>query len=303
MGRTVTLLAAVGLRVAIDDVIATERFDLSTTGDRLLLVGDVSPLMALLLGMPTKQLEDEERPPVGWARIASGSLAVLGLDVTNGAYAAETGMAPLDPPLPPDWSAADYVTWSARLSTLGKTSASRAVEALERVGLAKAGKRSTASLAIPERRALVLAAAYVSSPKVLIAEAPLRGLDANGSAFVLAALGSVTDGRSAIVSSDRLVAGSPEMFIAKQASDVAYFARGELLTKGTPPIVFGAGRLYGLTVRHNADALRDELSRRGIEMRGGPLRFSVTLPEGATPTDVLVAADVASASVVEISEL
>lgn len=298
-----TLFAASGLRVAIDDVVATERFDLTTTGDRLLLVGDVSALMALLLGMPTKRLDDDLEAPAGWARVASGSLTVLGVDVTAEDHASRLGMAPLDPPLPPDWSAGEYVTWSARLSTLGKASASRAEEALERVGLAKAAKRSTASLAVPERRALILAAAYVSSQSALVVEAPLRGLDAQGAAFVLTALGAVTEGRAAIVSSDRLGAGSPEMFIAKQASDLAYFARGELITKGTPPLVLKGGRLYGLTVRHNADALREALVSRGIEMRGGPLRFSVTLPEGATPTDVLIAADAASASVVEISEL
>jgi ABC-2 type transport system ATP-binding protein len=283
----VTLLRASGLRIAIDGVIAVEAFDLETVGDRLLLVGDVSALTALFAGSSV--------------RIVSGSLAIADAPFEAPRY--DVAVALLDPPLPGDQTAMEYVTWRARLVSLGRGAEARAKDALERTGLTRGAGRPLASFAVPERRALQFAAACVGSPAVIVAEAPLRGLDAEASAFVLAALAGVTNGRGAIVTADRLIPGSPEMFLAKQASDLAYFIGGTLVTRGAPPVLLASGRRFGVTVRANADALRATLTARGVEVSGGPLRYAIAVPEGWTPTDVLIAADESGASVVEIGEL
>jgi len=52
---------------------------------------------------------------------------------------------------------------------------------------------------------------------------------------------------------------------------------------------------------HGAAAtLVTELLARGIDLRGGPVRFSAALPAGVTSREILVAATIARAAIVEM---
>ena len=73
---------------------------------------------------------------------------------------------------------------------------------------------------------------------------------------------------------------------------------GELVLQATPSSMLAGARCYELTVVAGADALREALARRGVELNGGPQHFSVTLPGELGPSDVLAAAASARASVV-----
>ncbi len=304
-----TLLVCRDARVAIDGVVALERFDLATTGARLALAGDVAPLFALWMGVPlgaatlARAASTDVATPEGLATLASGTMTLAGLDVESGAHAIAVGAAPLDPPVPLDMATIEYVTWSGRLKGAGRAAARSAQRALDVVGLGRAAKRSLATLSLPERRALVLAAAIVAEPRVLVAEGPLSDLDGPAALFVSAALEGAAEGRGLVVSIGRTTPGSPEGRLAAHVSDLAFFSRGELILAGSPPLVAASARLYGLTVRSNADALRAELASRGIALRGGPLRFSVELPEGKDTGDVLAAAATARSAVVELLSL
>lgn len=306
---TAPLFEAHELRVAVDGAVALERLDLTTEGSRLALVGDVAPLLSLLMNVPlgaatlARAAAVELAAPEGLATVASGSLRLLGVDVATGEHAAIVGAVPLDPPMPPDFTATEYVVWRGRLSGLGRTSTSSAARALESVGLGRAGKRVLRTLSIPERRALVFAGGLVSSPQIIVAELPLTELEGPGAAFVSAALAAATEGRSAIVSLGRTAAGTPEGRVAAASTDLAFVSRGELVLSGAPAEIVSRARLYGLTVRSNAEALRAELAARGIELRGGPLRFSAALPDGTDTRDILAAAAAARSAVVELLSL
>lgn len=309
------LLDAHAARIAVDDVVALDGITATTRGDRVLCAGDTGALFAALTGVP---LSASRRPPAaaaaaavddaldapGEARVVAGRLAIAGRDVTRGAHRAACGVAPLDPPLPLAWTADAYVGWSARLAgETARAAAELAPVALARVGLGAAGKRAIRTLALPERRALVLAQAIATAPAVLIAEDPLVGLDDGAAAFVLAALAGATEGRGALLTTARLDVDGPRGVVVRGATDVLVLLGGELAFAGAFAEIAAGGRTYALTVHSNAEPLREELAARGIALRGGPTRFCAALPEGATTRDIVLAATRCRAAIVELIPL
>ncbi|WP_437812084.1 ABC transporter ATP-binding protein [Sorangium sp. So ce1078] len=307
------LLDARAARIAVDDVVAIDALTAEARGDRVLCAGDTGALFAALTGIPFSAVrapapgaaaDDARDEAPGEARVVAGRLEVAGRDVARSAHRAASGAAPLDPPLPLAWTVDAYVAWGARLSGASPRAAAEMVPAaLARVGLAAARKRTLRTLALPERRALVLAQAIVTAPAVLIAEDPLVGLDDGAAGFVLAALAGATEGRGALLTAARLDVEGPRGVLVRGATDVLVLAGGELAFSGTFAEVAASGRVYTLTVRSNAELLREELAARGIALRGGPARFSAALPEGATTRDVVLAATRCRAAIVELAPL
>ena len=304
----VPLIEAAGARVAIDGR-ASLTLDCVVAGPRLVVGGDVGPLLSLLMNLPmgaamrARAVEAFPLDPEGVATVASGTIALAGHDVGSGAHVRHVGAAPFDPPLPPDFTVRGYVEWSARLADLGKLVRSRSMEALERVGLQKAASRLLRTLSPVEKRVLLLAHAAVASPAVIVAETPIADLDGEAAAFVMTALSRVCEGRASILSVARVTPGTPEATLVERADHLLYVSGGELLLSGPPREILARGRHYGLTVSTNVDALRAELETRGLSLTGGPARFSVALPEGKETSDILAAASAARAAVVELLAL
>ncbi|MBL8743297.1 MAG: ABC transporter ATP-binding protein [Myxococcales bacterium] len=310
------LLVAAGARVLVDDAVAVASFDLSTGGRQLVLAGGVAPLFALLSNIPLGAREaaeaasrDELVPSLGRAR-ASGSFTIAGRDVTRGEHVGFVGVAPFDPPLPSDGSATSYVTLATRLALLARglrvgegESARRARDALVKLGLQNPDRRTLRSLALPERRVLVLAAALASDPTVIVADRPLLGLEGEAAAFVLTAMRAAFEGRGSIVVVDRLAAGTPEGDLTRRASDVAVFFGGELALAGDPAIVLAKSRLYRVVVASNAERLQAALAARGMALEGGPAQFSLATSTDEAVSDVLRAASEVRSAVVEIVPL
>ncbi len=167
-------------------------------------------------------------------------------------------------------------------------------------GSTAARRKATGALSLWERRALGLAQAIATGPEVLVAEAPLAGLEGDAADRVLEAVTAASEGRRALLSAARLDAGSAEGTLARGASHLVVLANGEVAIEGPPGELFGGARVYALTVRSNAQPLRAALAARGISLAGGPVRFSAALPAGASTRDILEAALAARAAVVEM---
>lgn len=299
----VAVLHADEARIAVDDVVAMEKLTVQTRGDRVLCAGDTEVLFAALTGVPlrsrSRSVSEDDMP--GEASVMAGSLFIAGRDVAKREHFDIVGAAPVDVPLPPKMTVLDYVTWSARLA--GETprhARELAMSALERVGLAGAMKRDVSTLDVPSRRVLALAHAASANPEVLIVESPLAGLEAAPAAFVMNAIARVTDGRKAIFSVRKIEPGTPEGNLALGATDILVFASGALVMEATPEELFASVRVYGVTIRKNGGAFRDELEARGLGVKGGPLRMSVTLPGEATTKEIMAAASKARAPIVEL---
>lgn len=296
------LLSAQGARIAVDGVTAIDGLTLETRGDHVAIAGEPRALMAAITGVPLADpADDDEGAPSGEALVVAGTLSLAAKDVASRAHLGVMGAAPLDPPLPPGLSVHEYVAWSARLAGASKSAARDLAEtALARAGLAEARKKRLDVLGVPERRVLSLAQAIVMGPEVLVAESPLAGLEGSAAAFVMRALYAVSDGRRALVSIARVDAASAEGALARGASHLVLMAGGEVALEGTPGDLFAASKIVSLLVRGNVEPLRAELAAHGIDLIGGPTRFSAHLPAGATPRQILVAAASARASVLEM---
>jgi ABC-2 type transport system ATP-binding protein len=295
------VLEAEEARVAVDGVTAIDRLTLTTSGDHVLVGGDARALFAAITGVPLADPEADEGALPGEAFVVAGALRLVGRSVGERAHVAVMGAAPLDPPMPGRWTAAGYVRWGARLAGVKRGDAGDlAGPALARVGLAAAANKRLSALGKPERRALALAQAIVAGPEVLVAEAPLAGLEGAAAAFVMKALKAAIEGRRALVSAARLDAGSAEGALARGASHLVVLAGGEVAVEGPPSELYAAARVLAVTVRTNAEPLREALLARGIALRGGPSRFAATLPPGLGARDVLAAAASVRAAVVEV---
>ena len=295
------LLSASEARIAIDGVTAIERLTLESRGDHVAIAGEPRALMAAITGVPLADPSAQDGDPPGEALVVAGSLSIAGHDVAERAHLATIGAAPLDPPLPPAFTAIEYVAWSARLAGSPPRAARDLAEAaLARIALADARKKKLNALSWPERRALSLAQAIVMGPDVLVAESPLASLEGAAAAYVMRALLAASEGRRAIVSIARLDEGSAEGALARGASHLVVLAGGEVAVEGAPADLFAASKIVSLLVRTHVEPLRAELAARGIELHGGPARFSARLPAGATPRDILVAASAARSAVLEL---
>ena len=91
------------------------------------------------------------------------------------------------------------------LTTAAGIPASRADEALERVGLASASRRRVGGFSLGMRQRVGLAGALLGDPEVLILDEPANGLDPEGVRWLRAFLrGQAEDGRTVLVSSHLL---------------------------------------------------------------------------------------------------
>ena len=97
------------MRVDDAGVAAIDGLTLATTTTRAVVLGAARALFEAASGI---------RP------IAHGSLRVLGVPIAHAIAEGLVAGAPLDVPLPPDWTARAYVTWSARLAGNDKAKAS-----------------------------------------------------------------------------------------------------------------------------------------------------------------------------------
>ncbi|MFC4065489.1 ABC transporter ATP-binding protein [Actinoplanes subglobosus] len=114
---------------------------------------------------------------------SSGSVRVFDLDpvTQTDRVRARVGYMPENDCLPPDVSAAEFVTHLARMSGLPKTAArERASEALRHVGLYEERYRQIGGYSTGMKQRVKLAQALVHDPDLLLLDEPTNGLDPAG---------------------------------------------------------------------------------------------------------------------------
>ena len=119
----------------------------------------------------------------------SGSARVFGLDPTvdTDKVRSRVGYMPEHDCLPPDVSAAEFVTHLGRISGLPRTAArERASEALRHVGLYEERYRQIGGYSTGMKQRVKLAQALVHDPDLLLLDEPTNGLDPAGRDAMLA---------------------------------------------------------------------------------------------------------------------
>ncbi|MCS6900968.1 MAG: hypothetical protein RMJ98_13095 [Myxococcales bacterium] len=184
MSEPLLLLDAV--RVSPWESPGHEPLSLCIEGPRVLLIGDVEPVLGPLLRR---------------AVIQEGVFRLQGQPLPE-VSPSSVGLVPLDPSLPLQLAPLEVVTLGARvLGIPGKSATALAAKLCRVVGLGAWASRPLGSLHVAYRRLTLLALALVHEPSVLVLEAPLAGLEPQAADYVAQAILQVTAGKGALISS------------------------------------------------------------------------------------------------------
>jgi ABC-2 type transport system ATP-binding protein len=116
----------------------------------------------------------------GYMPATDGKAIVAGYDVLEHPIEAKrrTGYLPETPPLYPDMTVADYLTFCARIKGVARSDrASRLKSVMERTQIADMANRHCGKLSKGYRQRVGLAQALLHNPDVLILDEPTAGLD------------------------------------------------------------------------------------------------------------------------------
>jgi ABC-2 type transport system ATP-binding protein len=172
--------------IATTELIRTDRLT-KTYGGRVTaladLTVDVEPGVIGLVGANGAGKSTFIKIMLGLLAPTSGSVRVFGLDPTvePDKVRARVGYMPEHDCLPPDVSAAEFVTHLGRISGLPRTAArERASEALRHVGLYEERYRQIGGYSTGMKQRVKLAQALVHDPDLLLLDEPTNGLDPAG---------------------------------------------------------------------------------------------------------------------------
>lgn len=213
---------------------------------------------------------------LGLLEPTAGNLKVLGLDpITDGARVrARVGYMPEHDCLPPDLSAAEFVTHLARVSGLPAPAArERASETLRHVGLYEERYRQIGGYSTGMKQRVKLAQALVHDPELLLLDEPTNGLDPAGRRTMLELIGRIgTEFGISIVVCSHLLGEIESICTSLVAIDGGRLLRSASLSDMTQH----SDQLL-VEVDEGADALAERLSVAGLEVAAGGRGLRVRL--------------------------
>jgi ABC-type multidrug transport system ATPase subunit len=234
----------------------------------------------------------------GLVPTASGKLTVLGHEPRAALAKGVLASAPLDPPLPPKWTAQAYATWCARLAGHDAREArARADAALRALSVADAPLEKAPLLV---RRGGVLAGALATGADVLVLEDPLAGLRPDEARTLGRAVLEALGEKAWILFAPALPLASP---FAMHAEDALVIRSSHPIAQGAPAELAVRERAWAVRLEGNAEAVARALRDAGAEVQGSGERMVVDLPEGVAAAAVVAAAEAAGALVLELLPL
>jgi ABC-2 type transport system ATP-binding protein len=196
----------------------------------------------------------------------SGRVRVLDLDPTvdTDKVRARVGYMPEHDSLPPDVSAAEFVTHLGRISGLPRTAArGRASEALRHVGLYEERYRQIGGYSTGMKQRVKLAQALVHDPDLLLLDEPTNGLDPAGRDAMLALVHRIGTefGISVVVCSHLL--GEVERI----CDSLIAIEAGRLLRADRISAMTTASDVLAVEVSEGTDELATALAALGLPVR------------------------------------
>ena len=195
----------------------------------------------------------------------SGSARVFGIDpsVEPDKVRARVGYMPEHDSLPPDVSAAEFVTHLGRISGLPRSAArERASEALRHVGLYEERYRQIGGYSTGMKQRVKLAQALVHDPDLLLLDEPTNGLDPAGRDAMLGLIHRIGTefGISVVVCSHLL--GEVERI----CDSLIAIDGGRLLRADRISAMTAASDVLAVEVAEGTDELAAELEKQGLKV-------------------------------------
>jgi ABC-2 type transport system ATP-binding protein len=232
----------------------------------------------------------------GYMPPTEGKALVAGYDVTEQPIDAKrrTGYLPETPPLYPDMTVSEYLTFCARIKGVARADRkARVATAMERTRVADMAKRHCGKLSKGYKQRVGLAQAIVHEPPVLILDEPTSGLDPNQIVEVRKLIERLGQEHTVVLSTHYL------QEVEKSCTRVIIVNQGEIVADGTR---------NELVARHPAGSLRarvrgpeanvvaqlKELLPHGTPITataqpGGAIEYRIDLASSTAPIDEAVA--------------
>ncbi|MGH8279530.1 MAG: ABC transporter ATP-binding protein [Gammaproteobacteria bacterium] len=220
---------------------------------------------------------------------SAGRVLINGVDILDEPKRAKTaiGYLPEQPPLYPDLTVDEYLSYCARLNRVARDQVSAArASAKERCGLKDMGRKLIGNLSKGYRQRVGIAQAIIHSPAVVILDEPTVGLDPIQIREIRALIADLGREHGVILSTHIL----PE--VQSVCSRVQIIHRGELVFNDT--LASLAERMQStsllLTCRHapQAEILRSIAGVRDIEDLGQQ-RLRILFDGVANPAEAIAA--------------
>ncbi len=161
----------------------------------------------------------------------SGKVRVAGYDVVDEPLEAKrrTGYLPETPPLYPDMTVAEYLTFVARIKGVPRRNTkTRLDEIMEKCAVAEMRNRQTGKLSKGYRQRVGLAQALIHNPEVLVLDEPTAGLDPKQIIETRELIKGLAGQHTVILSTHIL----PE--VSKTCQRVVVINAGQVVAVGTP---------------------------------------------------------------------
>lgn len=280
---------AEALRVDVAGTPVLDGVTFSTTGHSVAILGAPRALFEACAA---------ERAPT------SGSLRLAGLSPDEASRQARVAVAPLDPALPPAWTARTYASWSARLVGHDKDTADRNARdaiAMLRMGTVADTKLGGAPLHI--RRGAVLAGALATGAELLLFEDPTPGLADDVGRTLARVLAQALDetptspARGWVLFGARLPLTSP---FAHRAEEAFLFSRGQLARSGAPGELAASEHTFHVRVSGPRDTFVDALRKRGADVVPEDTHLTVRLDDALATRDLFQLAEDAHVVLLEL---
>jgi ABC-2 type transport system ATP-binding protein len=272
-------------------IIATENLT-KTYGGRVTALADltvaVEPGVIGLVGANGAGKSTFIKIMLGLLAPTGGSVRVFGLDPTvePDKVRARVGYMPEHDSLPPDVSAAEFVTHLGRMSGLPRTAArERASEALRHVGLYEERYRQIGGYSTGMKQRVKLAQALVHDPDLLLLDEPTNGLDPAGRDAMLALVHRIGTefGISVVVCSHLL--GEVERI----CDSLIAIEGGRLLRADRISAMTTASDVLAVEVSEGTEELAAALTADGIAVRQDGRLLLVPLDQESTYDRILQA--------------
>jgi ABC-2 type transport system ATP-binding protein len=218
----------------------------------------------------------------------SGQARVLGLDPTTQSHEvrARVGYMPEHDCLPPDLSAAEFVTHLGRMSGLPRTAArERASEALRHVGLYEERYRQIGGYSTGMKQRVKLAQALVHDPDLLLLDEPTNGLDPAGRDAMLNLIARIgTEFGISVVVCSHLLGEVERICDSLVAIDAGRLLRSANLTEMTT-----ATHILAVEVSEGTEELAARLGELGLPVQRDGRLLLVELTSDDTYDRILTA--------------